>query len=150
MTARFVTGDGTRFRIAALAAGTRARPADAALVEVPGMTSANLTRGAGDATTKTFESGMATDGRVTTTSWGFAIGGNWSAGEAGYRILATQWKAGREVWAERLLPGDTEWRGGPCSVMDLPEPAPADGIITWSSTLTGRGLLVETPVVTGP
>ena len=145
--ADFSIGDGTIVRIAALT--TRARPADAAMKAVTGGTKADLERTSTDKSVRTFDSGLAEDGRVTGTSWMIKLAGVNKVTPAFtdfYAILATAQRSGAEIWCERKRPTDTVWKGGVCSVMTLPEPVSADNITDWTADLKGRGLLVETPV----
>ncbi len=144
----FTIGDGTIVRVAALAS-SRTRPSDASFKVIPGGTKADLDRGASDKTIRTFDSGMAEDGRVTSTNWMINLAGvnkDTTAFKAAYAILEAAWRNGSEVWCERQRPTDTVWKGGPCSVMTLPEPTSADNIVDWSAGLKGRGVLVETPI----
>lgn len=141
--------DGTQVRVAPITAGSVARPLDTAFKLMPAGTKADLKRGATDKTSRTFDSGMAEDGRVTGTNWSFDLAGNNSSSAdftAFYAILEDAYDSGEEVWCERKRPSDTVWKGGRCSVMDLPEPVSADNIIDWSAALKGRGLRVDTPV----
>ncbi|GGO24716.1 hypothetical protein [Deinococcus humi] len=141
--------DGTRVRVAPMAEGSTARPLDTAFKLMPAGTKADLKRGATDKTSRTFDSGMAEDGRVTGTNWGYDLAGNRTASaafDAFYTILEDAHDTGAEVWCERNRLGETVWKGGRCSVMDLPEPVGADNIIDWSASLKGRGLRVDTPV----
>ena len=153
MAEDFRIGKGTQIRFAVLDVADRDRPADADLDILKGVTTSDIQGGATDVTTVDYDSGAWEDGKMTRASWSMPISGNVKAsteGEAAIRALWEAWAAQKEVWVERLRPGDTHWRGGVCSIMGITEPVPADGIITYSLTLKGRGAVVSTAIAVTP
>ena len=107
--AEFALGDGTIVRILGITA--RTRPADTDFLLLSGGTKADLERGASDKTVRTFDSGMAEDGRVTSTNWMIKLAGinkDTAAFKAFYAVLKVAWRGGSEVWCERKRPIDTD------------------------------------------
>ena len=153
MSNDFLTGENTQIRMAALVPGSRARPANSALKDITGTSTSDLKRGATDTTTSAYGSGKAEDGKVTRTNWSFSVSGNLPltvANRTALDVAKNAAETGSEVWLERLIEGGVNWEGGVCSIMDYSEPAPSDGVVTFSFSPKGRGQLVKTPIVTTP
>lgn len=142
-TATFTTGNGTIVEVAALVAGSRVAPAAASFKPLPNGTSTGVRISSSDTTTRTFDSGMWEDGAVTGLGWNVPFSNNWKDGDAGLKIIEDAALAGTEVYVRVKLPYSTVTRGGAASVMNLELTDPADGIITGSFELKGRGGLVR-------
>lgn len=149
-TPTFTTGNGTIVEVAPLPLGSRTEPAADAFKPLPNGTSTGVNISSSDTTTKTFDSGMWEDGAVTGLGWSVPFSNNWKDGDAGLDIVETAALAGTEVYVRVKLPHSTKIRGGAASVMNLQLGDPADGIITGSFELKGRGGLVITNTNTGP
>ena len=63
------------------------------------------------------------------------------------QALHDAWASGLYVWIERLIPSDTFWRGGLGFITDPSDPAPADGVVTFTCGVTGKQALTKIAVV---
>lgn len=160
----FVLGNKTKLSIVVLTAAFLAAydPADpeppATLTPLVGGTSADENIGANNTESVTFgdETGYA-NGLVTSQTWSISYNFNILPGDDGYAALANAAANATSVllWIKKedpITPGITTPRSiqGIVSITDWSTQCPADGIISGSCTMTGRGAPVITDAVTAP
>jgi len=140
----FLLGDKTQLYIAALTYPSRSEPASGNFKKLAGGTNAQIQIGENDITTKEFDSALWEDGVIGALNWQIPWDGNWRASDPGYAIVETAALSGAEVFID-LRPlgtgtGLKRWKGV-ASITGWTQQLPADGIITNSFTLKGRGAL---------
>lgn len=153
-------GRGTKIRWAVLPDGTTARPGALTLLrgvqtsEIKGGQDVSANEETGDYESDGNAAPVWQDGdTISTLNWSLTMQAR-VKGDApqtqSFRDMYAAWKAGKQIWIERLRSGDTVWRGGRALVIDPTEPVPWDGEMTFSTGFRGQGELVELPVAQYP
>ena len=149
-----IFGKGAQVRYAIIPAGTATtRPVAAAFKLLKAVTTSEI-KGTQDTkdTPVDYDSvdGDWKDARPGTRGWSFSMAVNVkndSTQATDLQALHDAWASGLYVWIERLISADTFWRGGLGFITDPSDPAPADGVVTFSCGITGKGPVVKTAVV---
>jgi len=121
------------------------------MVRVHGGTNSPFQGSSNEQTTNTYESGGWTDGKVVSNTWTINWSGNFRPDDYGYKYVRDAWMNQQELYVRQVRTredGSTaEKREGVCAVTSFQDDAPADGVVTTSFTLVGRGspTITETP-----
>jgi predicted secreted protein len=145
--ANYVTGELAYLEVVGIATVDTTEPTTG-LINVKG-TSAGLTIGSRDITVTEFGSGAASqweNGVIAGQNWSIPVTANYKPGDTGYEAIETAALAKGVLWVNYFPlgknTGDPIFKGA-CQVADLTIQGPADGIVSASYTLKGRGALTK-------
>lgn len=134
----FHTGEYNHVRFAVLAAGSTARPADAAFFTLPNVSTSDAPISASATTKKYYQSGGGTFTKAGTATVTFTVSGDLPqdpALRAAVYRLRKAILAGENIYIERALdesPASTDWEGGQATITSANLPSPADNATTYS------------------
>jgi predicted secreted protein len=149
--ANYVTGELAYLEVKTVADVEATEPLAAAMINVKG-TSAGLTIGSRDITVTEFGSGAASqweNGVIAGQNWSIPVTANYKPGDTGYEEIETAALAKSVLWVNYFPLGKTAGDpkfSGHAQVADLTIQGPADGIVSASYTLKGRGELSKSEV----
>lgn len=121
------------------------------LVRLHGGTNSPFQGSSNEQTTSTYESGGWQDGKVVQNSWTINWNGNFRPDDQGYKYVRDAWLNQQELYVLQVRTREdgtvAEKREGVCAVTSFQDDAPADGVVTMTATLNGRGAptLTESP-----